>query len=156
MESSWPGNNVPKYKGEAAHIISGECERLFCDTLSAMFHGERRFVRQELRGMDACQATRQDHIVQGHKQIQQWVEVWDYTSDAIYRGFMTEASGERTLFVFFEESALGHGLKNGYVFSFLSLLIVHVWQSVCCSCLPYRGTLPYITATRLLIRDSAD
>ena len=117
---------MPEYRGEAAHTISGECERLFCDTLSAMFHGERRLVRQELREMDACQTTRQDHTVRGYEQIQQWVEMWDYTSDAIYRGFMTEASGEPTLFVFFEESALGHGLKNGYVPVFLSLPIFHI------------------------------
>ena len=91
-----------------------------------MFHGERRLVRQELREMDACQTTRQDHTVRGYEQIQQWVEMWDYTSDAIYRGFMTEASGERTLFVFFEETALGHGLKNGYAPVFLSLPIFHV------------------------------
>lgn len=65
--------------------------------------------------MDACQATRQNRIIgQEKKQIQQWVEVWDYTSDAIYRGFVKDVNGERTLFVFFEDGALGNGLKSGY------------------------------------------
>lgn len=80
--------------------------------------------------MNACQVTQQDHTRRGNKKIQQWVEVWDYTSDAIYRGFVTDTSGERTLFVFFEESTLGHGLKNGYVYFFFSLSIVGLWQSV--------------------------
>ena len=65
--------------------------------------------------MDACQATRQNRTIgQETKQIQQWVEVWDYTSDAIYRGFVIDVNGERTLFVFFENGALGKGLKSGY------------------------------------------
>lgn len=113
MESSWPGNSLPEYRGEAAHTISGECERLFCDTLFATFHGERRLVRQESLGVGACQAIRQSYTRQEHERIQQWVEVWDYTSDAIYRGFVTNLSGERTLFVFFGDNALGYGLKSG-------------------------------------------
>ena len=132
MESNWSENNAPEYKREAAHIISGECERLFCDILSATFRGERSLVRQELLGMNACQVTRQDHTQRGNKMIQQWVEVWDYTSDAIYRGFVTDASGERTLFVFFEESTLGHGLKSGYVNLFFSLFMVD--KAKRCSC----------------------
>lgn len=49
----------------------------------------------------------------GHD-IQRWIEVWDYASDAIYRGFVAEQNGERTMFVFFDR-ALDHGLKSGYV-----------------------------------------
>lgn len=77
--------------------------------------------------MNACQVTRQDHPQRGSKKIQQWVEVWDYTSDAIYRGFVTDTSGEQTLFVFFEESTLGYGLKNGYVYA--SLLTFRSFKS---------------------------
>lgn len=113
MENTWPGISLPEYRREAAHTISGECERLFCDTLSVMLRGERRLARQELLEVGACQVIRQGHTGQEHKRIQLWVEVWDYTSDAIYRGFVTETSGERTLFVFFEDNALGHGLKSG-------------------------------------------
>lgn len=79
-----------------------------------MLHGERRLARQELLEVGAYQANQQDHTGQEHKHIQSWVEVWDYTSDAIYRGFVTETSGgDRTLFVFFEDNAMGHGLKSG-------------------------------------------
>lgn len=47
----------------------------------------------------------------GHD-IQQWIEVWDYASDAIYRGLVAEHNKERTMFVFFDR-ALDHGLKSG-------------------------------------------
>ncbi|BCR92337.1 ornithine decarboxylase antizyme [Aspergillus chevalieri] len=80
-----------------------------------MLHGERRLARQVLLEVGACQANQQGHAGQEHKHIQSWMEVWDYTSDAIYRGFVTETSGERTLFVFFEDNALGHGLKSGLI-----------------------------------------
>jgi hypothetical protein len=49
-----------------------------------------------------------------HGRIHRWIEVWDYSGDAIYRGFVAENNKERTLFVFFENSALD-GLKSGYV-----------------------------------------
>ena len=128
MESSWPGNSLPEHKGEAAHTISGECERLFCDKLSVMLRGERRLARQESLGMDACQATWQNHnIGQEQKQIQQWLEVWDYTGDAIYRGFVKDVSSERTLFVFFENGALGNGLKSGYAI-LCALFSSHIWK----------------------------
>jgi hypothetical protein len=52
-----------------------------------------------------------------HGHIQRWIEVWDYSGDAIYRGFVAEHHQERTLFVFFEDSALD-GLKSGYVILF--------------------------------------
>jgi hypothetical protein len=39
----------------------------------------------------------------------------DYTNDTIYRGFVATSGGERTLFVFFEETSLGHGLKSGLI-----------------------------------------
>lgn len=50
-----------------------------------------------------------------HDRIRRWIEVWDYTSDAIYRGFVADMDGERTLFVFLEDGALSHGLKSGLI-----------------------------------------
>ncbi|KAJ5815306.1 hypothetical protein N7474_007083 [Penicillium riverlandense] len=108
-ESSWPGNHWPGSKGEAAHTIPEECERLFCDKLTATFLGEGSFARQESLGMDAF------HNIQHHDRVLKWIEVWDYFGDAIYRGFVTETDGERTLFVFLEENALGQGLKSGLI-----------------------------------------
>ncbi|KXG53928.1 Yippee-like protein [Penicillium griseofulvum] len=111
-ERTWPGNNWPEYKGEATHNIPEECESLFCDRLSAIFLGERGFVEQESLGMDAFQNIQPNQIGQ-HDRIQRWIEVWDYSGDAIYRGFVAEHNKERTLFVFFEDRALEHGLKSG-------------------------------------------
>lgn len=56
----------------------------------------------------------QHHIEDHHGSIQKWVEVWDYSGDAIYRGFVTGEDDERTLFVFLEDGTIGHGLKSGY------------------------------------------
>ncbi|KAL5333000.1 ornithine decarboxylase antizyme-domain-containing protein [Aspergillus crustosus] len=109
--SSYPANTLLEHKGEATHTIPGECERLFCDTLSTIFSGERRLSRQESLGLDAYQGQ----PMENSRRIHRWVEVLDYTGDAIYRGFVTNASDERTLFVFLTETALGHGLKSGLI-----------------------------------------
>ncbi|KAJ5782199.1 hypothetical protein N7457_003973 [Penicillium paradoxum] len=114
-ERTWPENNWPEYKGEATHTIPEECERLFCDKLSATFLGERSFVRQESLGMDAFNNMQPNRIGHRHDRIHQWIEVWDYSGDAIYRGFVAEHNKERTLFVFFEEHALDHGLKSSLI-----------------------------------------
>ncbi|KAJ6147417.1 hypothetical protein N7497_009399 [Penicillium chrysogenum] len=106
---------LARVQGEATHNIPEECERLFCDKLSATFLGERTFVGQESLGMDAFQNIQSNQIEHQHDRIQRWIEVWDYSSDAIYRGFVTEHNKERTLFVFFEDRALEHGLKSGLI-----------------------------------------
>lgn len=55
----------------------------------------------------------------GHD-ILRWIEMWDYSGDAIYRGFVSEHNNERTMFVFFD-GAMESGLKSGYVTSCVSL-----------------------------------
>ncbi|RHZ49893.1 uncharacterized protein CDV56_103800 [Aspergillus thermomutatus] len=112
MGSSWPGNQLPEYKGEATYTIPEECERLFCDKLSAIFIGEMKFAQQESPGMDAYQ-SRPNWTGREKRSIRNWVEVWDYVGDAIYRGFLTDMNDERTLFLFFKNSVLGHNLKAG-------------------------------------------
>lgn len=112
-QRSWPRNIWPEYKGEATHTIPEECERLFCDTLFTTFLGEGTGARQEPLGMGTFQNIQPNRIGLAHDRIQRWIEVWDYTGDAIYRGFVADTNGERTLFVFFEDSALGYGLKSG-------------------------------------------
>ncbi|EKV11156.1 Yippee family protein [Penicillium digitatum PHI26] len=111
-ERTWPGIR-PEYKGEATHNIPEECERLFCDRLSATFLGERNSAGQESLGMDAFQNIQSNQIGHRNDRIKRWTEVWDYSSDAIYRGFVAEHNKERTLFVFFEDRAVEHGLKSG-------------------------------------------
>ena len=65
--------------------------------------------------MDAFQNIQSNQIGHRNDRIKRWTEVWDYSSDAIYRGFVAEHNKERTLFVFFEDRAVEHGLKSGYV-----------------------------------------
>ncbi len=55
----------------------------------------------------------QHRIGDHHGPIQKWIEVWDYSGGAIYRGFVAGEGDERTLFVFLEDSTTGHGLKSG-------------------------------------------
>ncbi|OOF90758.1 hypothetical protein ASPCADRAFT_518932 [Aspergillus carbonarius ITEM 5010] len=110
MGGSRPGIILPEYKGEAMHTIPEECERLFCDILSAIFLGERRLSRQESLGVDVSQGRLNNNMP-----VQKWFELLDYTSDTVHRGFVTNLSGEQTLFVFLAENALGHGLKTGLI-----------------------------------------
>lgn len=119
MDGNRPGDDLPEYNGEAVHTIPGECERLFCDKLSAIFLGERSIARQEPLGMDAFRSIRPNSTDQGHRKIEMWIEVLDYTNDAIYRGFVTGVDDERTLFVFFGEDIIGQSLKSGCVRSLL-------------------------------------
>ncbi|CAI7574611.1 hypothetical protein PCG10_001126 [Penicillium crustosum] len=125
-ERIWPGNK-PEYKGEAAHNIPEECERLFCDRLSATFLGERNSVGQESLGMDAFENIQSNQVGNPRHRIQRWIEVWDYSGDAIYRGFVAEHNKERTLFVFFEDRALEHGLKSGYAHPLFLVAGLHVF-----------------------------
>ncbi|KAL4998099.1 ornithine decarboxylase antizyme-domain-containing protein [Aspergillus recurvatus] len=132
MESSYPVDDSLEQKGEAAHTIPGECERLFCDALSAIFLGER-LSRQESLGVDAS-LTQMNNAGGENPRIETWVEVLDYTSDAIYRGFVTDMTGERTLFVFLAETAAGHGLKSGLIalFELASVSVFGCSQIVAC------------------------
>lgn len=117
--ASTAGNNYMvnyslEQKGEATHTIPGECERLFCDKLSGIFLGERRVPRQESLGIDASRIQLHNDEYMNWR-IGRWVEVLDYTSDLIYRGFVTNTNDERALFVFLPETSLRHGLKSGLI-----------------------------------------
>lgn len=46
--------------------------------------------------------------------IRQWLEIWDYAGGIRFRGFTAEEEqGNRTLFVFFDETVIGRDLKQG-------------------------------------------
>ncbi|OGM39405.1 hypothetical protein ABOM_012087 [Aspergillus bombycis] len=134
MESGFLGNIIPEYKGEAAHTIPEECERLFCDTLSVIFLGEGIISGQESLGTDAYQI--QPSLGYEHSRIQEWVEVLDYTSDCIYRGFVTSSSDEHALFIFFSECALGQGLKTGLIALFELASLPEFGCSQIVACIP--------------------
>lgn len=113
-EHGSPVNNSLEQRGEAAQTIPEECERLFCDKLSAIFLGEGRISRQESLGVGAY-PTVPNRNRSGCRQIQRWFEVLDYASDCVYRGFVTGMNDDRTLFVFFGHNELGQGLKTGLI-----------------------------------------
>ncbi|KAB8204578.1 Ornithine decarboxylase antizyme [Aspergillus parasiticus SU-1] len=135
MESSFSGNIIPEYKGEAAHTIPEECERLFCDTLSVIFLGEGILSGQESLGAGAYQVQPNNSGYE-HSRIQEWVEVLDYTSDCIYRGFVTSSNDERVLFIFFSECALGQGLKTGLIALFELASLPEFGCSQIVACIP--------------------
>ncbi|KAB8263736.1 ornithine decarboxylase antizyme-domain-containing protein [Aspergillus pseudonomiae] len=135
MESSFSGNIIPEYKEGAAHTIPEECERLFCDTLSVIFLGERIISGQESLGAGAYQIQPSNSGYE-HSRIQEWIEVLDYTSDCIYRGFMTSSNDERTLFIFFRERALGQGLKTGLIALFELASLPEFGCSQIVACIP--------------------
>lgn len=45
--------------------------------------------------------------------IKEYVEVWDYTCGARFRGFVAEKGDERSLFIFFDQEVIGQDLKPG-------------------------------------------
>jgi hypothetical protein len=109
----WSGNNWPRSAGEAAQTITGECERLFCDALSVVFLGERS-RRQGPLVMGAYYRDYQPNRVKDdHKRVENWIELWHYANDTIYRGFVANGIDGVTLFVFFEDYAPDHCLKSG-------------------------------------------
>jgi hypothetical protein len=110
----WPRDKWSRNRGEAAQTITEECERLFCDTLSAMFLGERTRGRRRSLAVGAYnQDLRPDSVKENHRRIESWVELWDYAGDAIYRGFVVDDTDWKTLFVFFEDRTSDHGIKTG-------------------------------------------
>lgn len=114
-EDFWPRDKGSRVTGEAAQTITEECERLFCDTLSAMFLGERsRGQRRSLAVGAYHQNFRPDSSKANHQKVGSWLELWDYANDAIYRGFVTDGINGKTLFVFFDEHTTEHGIKTGY------------------------------------------
>ncbi|KAE8146257.1 yippee zinc-binding/DNA-binding /Mis18, centromere assembly-domain-containing protein [Aspergillus avenaceus] len=149
MESNRLSNALTGNKGEATHTIPGECERLFCDKLAAIFLGEGRFARQELLGVDAYQIQ---PIITAHKQsqIQKWVEVMDYSNDRIYRGFVADTGGEYTLFIFFEEGVSGQGLKTGLIALFELAILSEFVCSQIVACIPRSQAAPELEVVRNL------
>ncbi|EER43417.1 ornithine decarboxylase antizyme [Histoplasma capsulatum H143] len=115
---------APGCDGEAVQTITEECERLFCDTLWSMFLGERQLAPQQSlvigathndnnnnnKGVNVSEIARKRAV----GRIQNFIEVWDYAGDTIYRGFVAADGNRRTLFVFFDNHiCAGQGLKSG-------------------------------------------
>ena len=132
-----------KRSGDAAYHITEECERLFCETLKAVFLVERDTGLENSLVVDTRNTLYSSSAVRIPKQQQQqptilkhdlptpspspdgriypqagglvreYVEVWDYAGDARFRGFVAEKDDERSLFVFFDHEVMGMDLKPG-------------------------------------------
>ncbi|TKA49826.1 hypothetical protein B0A49_12705 [Cryomyces minteri] len=126
--------------GAAAYNITGECERLFCETLRAVFLGEGNLALQDslVMGMPS-RNTRFEYRGHGLPRslpsptslselesesngyterelkggVREWIEIWDYVGGARFRGFVGGNDAEKALFVFFDEGVIGRDLKHG-------------------------------------------
>ena len=88
-------------KGGAAYTITEESERLFCDTLRAVFLGERKAADAGALVMGA--------FFEKDDMVREWVEVWDYVGAGLFRGFVVGGS----LVVFLDEGVGVGELKPG-------------------------------------------
>ena len=130
-------------RGGAAYTITEESERLFCETLRAVFLGEGNLACQDslVTGVQNDQRLLHGHsdygcdvrsragyedrirglpfpevdgFVERRGLVTQWVEIWDYVGGARFRGFVAEKEdGERAMFVFFDDGVVGSDLKPG-------------------------------------------
>jgi hypothetical protein len=142
---SRPSLKARKRSGDAAYHIKEFCEREFCETLKAVFLVEKDTGLENPLVMDmryknknsndgAVQIPpRQQPTVMQHDlptpspspdgriypeaggMVKDYVEIWDYTGGARFRGFVAEKEDERALFVFFDKEVIGKDLKPGYV-----------------------------------------
>lgn len=108
--------------GGAAHSIREECERLFCETMTTVFLGERDSVAHgsyewgasahspPQEGMDGQSYFK--NAVQRHNGVGSWLELWDYAGGCSFKGFVAGADDERCLFTFFDHSVINRDLKQ--------------------------------------------
>ncbi|EMC95976.1 hypothetical protein BAUCODRAFT_123255 [Baudoinia panamericana UAMH 10762] len=134
-----PGLKGRARSGDAAYHITEECERLFCETMKAVFLVEKDTGRQNSLVMDVHDSTSSDRIdiprqgiaMMKHDlptpspspdgriypktggMVREYVEVWDYVGGARFRGFVAEKDDERGMFVFFDRDVIGKDLKPG-------------------------------------------
>ncbi|KAH7392200.1 ornithine decarboxylase antizyme-domain-containing protein [Phaeosphaeria sp. MPI-PUGE-AT-0046c] len=118
-------------RGGAAYTITGECERLFCETLRSVFLGEGSQRREDSLVMGVhCGSSDYGVEVDGYPArvmdspepealsadtgvVSNWIEMWDYVGGVRFRGFVAEVEDEKAMFVFFDQSAVAGDLKAG-------------------------------------------
>jgi hypothetical protein len=96
------------------YTIAEECERLFCETLRSTFLSEKDVDGQDSLAMGASQRrnTTLQKSITAAAGVQEWLEVWDYTSDIGFRGFIASCAGESSMFVFFDPEIIPKELKS--------------------------------------------
>ncbi|KAF1979866.1 hypothetical protein BU23DRAFT_576723 [Bimuria novae-zelandiae CBS 107.79] len=125
-------------RGGAAYTITGECERLFCETLRAVFLGEGNSAQKDSLvmgmhndstttivndfGIDVRQTSTRlmdspspEAFGQVHQKdlVSDWIEVWDYVGGIRFRGFVAEKDAEKAMVIFFDQNVIGGDLKAG-------------------------------------------
>ncbi|KAI0438876.1 ornithine decarboxylase antizyme-domain-containing protein [Xylaria telfairii] len=117
-------------RGGATLQIREECERFFCETMRAVFQGERNMVGNGscLTGVHGV-LTPPDHFPPSPPSsppdtslgsavgIRGWMEFWDYAGGASFRAFVAEKGDEKSLFAFFDNGLVGRDLKQALIAS---------------------------------------
>ncbi len=132
---SRPTLKARKRGRDAAYHIKELCEREFCETLETVFLVEKdagfgNSLVMGMRDMNNGKVPRQPTVMKhdlptpstspdgriyptSAGMLKEYVEVWDYTGDARFRGFVADKDNERALFVFFDREVIGKDLKPG-------------------------------------------
>lgn len=116
------------HRGGATLQIKEECERFFCETMNAVFQGERNMVsngsvltgvHHRLTPPDDCPMPPESYYngrdIKSAVSIQGWMEFWDYSGGASFRAFVAEDGSEKSVFAFLDFELAGRDLKPSYV-----------------------------------------
>ncbi|KAI0015142.1 ornithine decarboxylase antizyme-domain-containing protein [Xylariomycetidae sp. FL0641] len=114
-------------RGGATFQIREECERFFCETMAAVFQGERNTAGRGsfLTGVHCALTPPDDYSFPSSQstdgstpsvEVKAWMEFWDYAGGASFRAFISEdADGEKSLFAFFDSGLVSRDLKPALV-----------------------------------------
>ncbi|KAI0472658.1 ornithine decarboxylase antizyme-domain-containing protein [Xylariaceae sp. FL0804] len=116
-------------RGGATFQIREECERFFCESMRAVFHGDKNAVGSGsiLAGVH-CALTPPDDVPTPPSsrtgsedlgccpvRIRGWLEFWDFQGGASFRAFVVEDGDEKSLFAFFDQGLVGYDLKKALI-----------------------------------------
>ncbi|KAI9805295.1 MAG: hypothetical protein M1833_005748 [Piccolia ochrophora] len=124
--ASYAVSNEPSYaqgRGEgASYAITEECERLFCETMRAVFLGERNadHAGSHVMGTEGRAGSTTGSVYFKHDDwrigsgvVLQWLELWDYAGEATFRGFVAGGVEGKGLFAFLDDEVQSGDLKHG-------------------------------------------
>ncbi|KAI3326203.1 ornithine decarboxylase antizyme-domain-containing protein [Xylariaceae sp. AK1471] len=115
-------------RGGATFQIREECERFFCETMRAVFQGERNAIGNGsvLTGVYGVLTPPDDYpptppsslsrsSLNSAVDIKGWLEFWDYAGGTSFRAFVAEDGNEKSLFAFFDSGLVGRDLKQALI-----------------------------------------
>ncbi|KAL1887223.1 hypothetical protein Cpir12675_006639 [Ceratocystis pirilliformis] len=130
------GSRSRDLRGGAALTIREDCERFFCETMTAVFLGERNAI-ESVSGLTGASSSsssasylltppddlpfgcsgpaarnyRHRHSHMAKPPVIAWAEIWDFQGGASFRAFVSDNRGVKTLFIFFHNSVVHLDLK---------------------------------------------